>query len=1712
MSPLDDHVVDTLAERVLTHLRSRGPGHCLQIAHVPLEVADSACRLVAKELREPDLARVVVSSSQKPKAWQSPPSKVVEIRNTSEETGGRLALFVPAGQHVAAEDSFGHSTFELLDLGDLYDEVVERLRRRLQTVAPSIAERAEDVVGAAAGEDGVSDRDVAAYLARIVSRPSEEELGRALVEVGLLPDASLSEQPPEDVGVRIARNSQFMRALTELAPPADRIQSLSIPSDFSDTDRVTSELSSALRDGTVDRHELARRLDRGGPEDPLDFGPVISALGAQPEVRELDIRKLAGDFKEGSEPPTLTKANARVQVKYRCRPAPASIAGLKQLRLELVHVGERLSEVAETGIEAAKSGKSLPAKTDGTWSLRLPTEELESGIYRVRLRAIDADNFPLKEALSEPFKIHEEIEEVDLEVRPTGSVAAARVDARLRHPEGRVPDVPRITLAAGSGVDERTISIIVRFDEAPGRWEMRYSRVLALVERYTFQAPRSLARYRLSLRSNEIEETLLPDTDVDLQDDFLDAREALFAEIEQGQHPRDGSTAGPLVSLTDLRPLEESVRRYVEAWASAVQTATSDAELRALLDLDQVTFDDSGLGSGVLIGPTHPLRLAWLTRYQATLDEWLQRGASSSEESAEVRTLVDMLTSANIPHVVFTEHGELRHLETIDMSWALWAPPAAPDVSALANIVRGHLGLPRSTGGGVRVADLVQRIRRYLAAHPYVELLEINFVHPGAGELVLQTLLALQSDPTTENLRYVIRLFATELLRTELGQALDEFMADPESLRTGRKDAADAFLASTDDPLTPKLTYSKHEVRELLDAPERFPAHLTFFLDWFDLDVVPAPPLPDRRSFFARGLVVDPVSVYRPGDADLNPQWDEHVIAPDTASDWFVRAYAACEHATARLLDPGAQGTVPSVRLVLDPVRRSILDAVHRYSDWVVVIDPVFTDEYLDSPPQPGESPRYLIDAVDPGALEATRRIMISTRSRAELGGLLRPVLQKYRLEVADDRLEVLLDALRALSAGLPLKLLNNPAQAIEALSLSLATIFLAAEGILRHAIVIPLDLHYDLFREEATSEDAAITDLRRTDLAIVQLAAEERRLGIHLVEVKARGQLAQVTPLELIEHIDAQLENSRAVLRRRLFSAEVRQQRGSLAGALMVRRLTRLLTRYSERALRYGFLEPDRARAAREFLVSLDRGFSIGFSKHALLFDLDGPSLPAERIEGVRVQRIGRERILDLLNRTQTPVGTRHADADPENVRTVLGLDAEPEPFEQVPAADGEMPDEGLKRPRGRDEDAEPEPVASEAASMPGTAPDEGPSPDDVLVLGSTPASAQFGIIGRVAGSGRDVAFDTDGTNVVSVFGVQGSGKSYTVGNLIEAALFPDPELNRLPHPLAAIVFHYSTDQTYLPEFAAMSAPNDDQRAVELLRRDYSVEPTGVADVQVIVPEALLSERQAEFPGIEVRPLLLATRELGIDDWKLLMGVEGGDQLYIKAMTNLFRSLRNRLSLDSLRESIASGTLTQQQKILAETRIAFAEAFATDAGGAGQHVRPGGLLIVDVRDPLIEQEEALALFMVMLRLFSQARDPDGRLFNKLIVFDEAHKYMGNPRLTNAIVQTVREMRHKGTSVVIASQNPPSVPREIIELSSIVIAHKFTSPQWLEHIRKVNAAFGRELTPPQLAMLPAGDAFVWSSAGAEEFRRPQRVRMRPRLSKHGGATRRAGGD
>ena len=99
-------------------------------------------------------------------------------------------------------------------------------------------------------------------------------------------------------------------------------------------------------------------------------------------------------------------------------------------------------------------------------------------------------------------------------------------------------------------------------------------------------------------------------------------------------------------------------------------------------------------------------------------------------------------------------------------------------------------------------------------------------------------------------------------------------------------------------------------------------------------------------------------------------------------------------------------------------------------------------------------------------------------------------------------------------------------------------------------------------------------------------------------------------------------------------------------------------------------------------------------------------------------------------------------------------------------------------------------------------------------------------------------------------------------------------------------------------------------------------------------------------------------------------------------------------------------------------------------------------LVIVDLRDEFMEKDQALGLFVVLLQLFAEATY-EGSNFNKLVVFDEAHKYIDSPDLVGGLIEVVREMRHKGTSIMVASQDPPSVPVALIELSSQIILHKF---------------------------------------------------------------------
>ena len=96
---------------------------------------------------------------------------------------------------------------------------------------------------------------------------------------------------------------------------------------------------------------------------------------------------------------------------------------------------------------------------------------------------------------------------------------------------------------------------------------------------------------------------------------------------------------------------------------------------------------------------------------------------------------------------------------------------------------------------------------------------------------------------------------------------------------------------------------------------------------------------------------------------------------------------------------------------------------------------------------------------------------------------------------------------------------------------------------------------------------------------------------------------------------------------------------------------------------------------------------------------------------------------------------------------------------------------------------------------------------------------------------------------------------------------------------------------------------------------------------------------------------------------------------------------------------------------------------------------------------------------------------------------------------------------------MIASQDPPSLPNEIIELSSMVLLHKFNSPQWLKHIQKSVIQLNG-LTPADMSILKPGEAFLWATKANDHSLtlKPVKISTRPRVTKHGGATKQATGN
>ena len=1176
----------------------------------------------------------------------------------------------------------------------------------------------------------------------------------------------------------------------------------------------------------------------------------------------------------------------------------------------------------------------------------------------------------------------------------------------------------------------------------------------------------------------------------------------------------------------------------------------------------------------VLVSPTHPLRALWLSSWVTLGKNWIKQIKTGGKEHIPyVRAaLLDGLVPSAYPVGIPVEDGRIfTPVDNLNAFWALYAPTAEENSRGLMAEICSALGLaePSAVGTDISGKVIADKFERYLSQHPYVRELSLNVFNPGTGSVIADALLSLQQKREHADLRYDIRLFTSDPDSPVLGQALESMVRPGATVH----EAADAFATSTGSHLFSKLNLAKHMLREFHANPKAFSAHISVLLDVFpaeELSIAEKPigvlPLHGLIQDFAIEFV----------DDDSGTFWNKRPIVGRSLSvgshtACFDLLSSLSRHlcfATSAVAASGASfKAVPVVTLGLNVAQRELIYEVHQISDWVFTIDRNMGIEFFDHGGRKNR-PDYLIDYVPGASSQATHNLIISSCSNDELEAMLTPVLLEHGLSADSEQSVQILANLRSLSGQLALKLISAPTQQAEALGLALARLYLEYQGALSNQVIVPLDAHTDLYRASGESDDVndAIS-LHRTDLGLFDLDLSTRTITCNLVEVKCYSQVGDLAFFnQLKERISAQINQSERILQRHFDPALKKSDRPDRL--LKSRELAHILRFYLERSLRYGIFDVTAAQEARGLLESIEQGYSLQFRRCALIFDFNktGTEAPDNEV-GIEFHRIGKDLIHALLENCRKPRSTEIQEEStldllseqlipkvpklktaafiaPQRARstswsadellddepggsiipsTPPGVAATPEAVAkeqeeqakvagQAPQAFTIIPEEEKGHELSTTVDTVPGTPAATESKAPEEQTLEPASQADVsydIMLGVNSDSPQYGLLGEV--SGRKVALDLNHTHTISLFGVQGGGKSYTLGTVIEMASIPLQHINVLPNPLATVIFHYSPTQDYAPEFTSMINANSVDEEIRILRERYKANPQALKDVLILTSANKVDDRRAEYPGIEVKPIAFSASELKAAHWKFLMGAIGNQSMYMRQINLIMRGLRDNLTLDALKVGIDNSGLSDHLKNQAQTRLLFASEYIDDRQRLQDLIHPGRLIIVDLRDEYIEKSEALGLFVVLLQIFSEATYR-GSAFNKLVVFDEAHKYIENDDLLFGLIEVVREMRHKGTSIMVASQDPPSVPVSLIELSSQIIMHKFNSPAWLKHIQKANAALG-ELTSDKMSHLGTGEAYVWSSKASDEAftRGAVKIKCRPRITQHGGSTKTAVG-
>lgn len=365
-------------------------------------------------------------------------------------------------------------------------------------------------------------------------------------------------------------------------------------------------------------------------------------------------------------------------------------------------------------------------------------------------------------------------------------------------------------------------------------------------------------------------------------------------------------------------------------------------------------------------------------------------------------------------------------------------------------------------------------------------------------------------------------------------------------------------------------------------------------------------------------------------------------------------------------------------------------------------------------------------------------------------------------------------------------------------------------------------------------------------------------------------------------------------------------------------------------------------------------------------------------------------------------------------------------------------------------------------------------------------------------------------------------SGKSYTLGVIAE-------ELSNLPKESSSNIASIIFDTMGI--FWTMKFRNEKDRA---LLSEWNLKSKSLP-IKIFVPYGYYdSYTEKSIPADE--KFALDPSELNSEDWIITFGLDIIDPIsvLIERTISKLKQEKNFNIKDILSKLDEDKKSPLEIKNAASGLFEAAQSwgiFSEDSQDSTQVkdlINPGVTSIVDLsvyNSTGAFNVRALVISLVSKKIFNQRMEArkaeEVKSVSKGLDFsfsqekkeyplvwmfiDEAHEFLplgSKTPATDALVQLLREGRQPGISLVLATQQPGQIHRDVMTQSDIVISHRLTSLDDLEAINRIMQSYLLESIKQYMDDLPnlKGSAIVLD----DNSERIYPMRVRPRFTWHGG--------